>query len=93
MENTAMFEALKAENLKVKKELENLRIEILSIYLSKNVPSGIDKFKEMVGGTSQKTIDGFREQCSQKSEISPAPSTQLTGQQFSANALSRKQVN
>ncbi|RKF81047.1 hypothetical protein GcM3_039019, partial [Golovinomyces cichoracearum] len=51
-----MYEALKAENLSVKKELENLREEVRSTYLSKNVPCGIDKFKDMVSGASQKLL-------------------------------------
>lgn len=42
-ENAAMFEALRAENLSIKKELENLRNEVRSRYLSKNVPCGIEK--------------------------------------------------
>lgn len=43
MENAAMFTALKAESLSVKKELEDLRKEVRSTYLSKNIPCGIDK--------------------------------------------------
>ena len=41
MENAAMFTALRAESAKVKKELEDLRREVRSTYLSKNVPSNV----------------------------------------------------
>lgn len=41
MENAAMYTALRAESAKVKKELEDLRREVRSTYLSKKVPSNV----------------------------------------------------
>ncbi|RKF80577.1 hypothetical protein GcM1_191006, partial [Golovinomyces cichoracearum] len=86
MENAAMYKALKAESLSVKKELENFREE--------NVPCGIDKFKDMVSGAPQKTTDSSRKNCSQKSEIwSASSSTQLPEHQSIANDLPKKPEN
>lgn len=39
MENAALFTALRAESAKVKEELKDLRLEVRSTYISKNVPS------------------------------------------------------
>lgn len=41
MENVALYTALRTESAKVKKELEDLRREVRSTYLSKNVPSNV----------------------------------------------------
>lgn len=51
MENVAIFTALKAKSVNIKKELKGLRNEVRSTYLSKKSPPDID-----IGDTLPKAI-------------------------------------